>query len=161
MKRSVLIFIFFEKFHKLLSPCEYEGRQRQRQSFVRAALFVCSINDGTAIFWLARYFIMYSKLSSKLPWILNSVWERYDNRTAEKGWWTCAICISSNLRSWWKNLISVIVLQLWDRRKRMHAVLKMHKNYILVDSTISLHLSVELIFWNCINWKDMIKKPTM
>ena len=76
----------------------------------------------------------------------------------KKGWWTCAICIWSNLRSWWKSLISVIVLQLWDCRKRMHAVLKIHKNYILVDSTINLHLSVELSFWNCMNWKDMIKK---
>ena len=33
MKRSALNFIFFEKFHKLLSHSEYEGRQRQSKAF--------------------------------------------------------------------------------------------------------------------------------
>ena len=79
MNRSGLIFIFFEKFYKLFSPSE--GRQRLRQSFVWAALFVCSINDFTAIFRLATCFTMFSELSSKLPWILNicmrTLWQQY------------------------------------------------------------------------------------
>ena len=74
----IIIFIFCEKCHKLLSLPVFEGKEtKAKKSCVILSHFLCLFDIWRHCHLPVIYFIMFSDLFSRLPWmhILRTLWQ--------------------------------------------------------------------------------------